>query len=292
MVKNSFLRSKQRFLLVQSGINYFDTSPFYGLTKSETILGKCLKGIDRKKYYISTKVGRYGHNEFDFSQQRTITSLNDSLKRLGLSYVDIVICHDIEFGDLDEVINETIPTLKQLRQQGKLRYIGISGLPLYVYRYVLERCDDIDVILTYCHWNLLDDTLGNLLPLLTQRQIGVINASPLAMGLLTTQGPPSWHPAAPSIKQICREAVEYCNNHNLDISQVSLSFVVNHLDQVATTLVGIQNAAQLKSNVEAISMKINPNVLNELKKILQPIHNKTWLSGRRENNGDIDALLE
>lgn len=82
---------------------------------------------------------------------------------------------------------------------------------------------------------------------------------------------------------MCRKAVDYCDQYHLDIVQVALSFVVNHLNEVATTLVGIQNIQQLKTNVEAISMKLDPEFLNGLIKLLQAIHNKTWLSGRREN---------
>eukprot|EP01023_Acetabularia_acetabulum_P006403 TRINITY_DN12671_c0_g2_i2.p1 TRINITY_DN12671_c0_g2~~TRINITY_DN12671_c0_g2_i2.p1 ORF type:complete len:175 (+),score=26.02 TRINITY_DN12671_c0_g2_i2:199-723(+) len=122
------------------GINVFDTSPFYGETRAEQVLGKALASmpVAREDIIVCSKCGRYGEAKFDFSRERILSSIPESLERLGLDYLDIVYCHDIEFGDLDQVINETIPTLRQLRDQGILKFIGVSGLPLKSLAYIVE----------------------------------------------------------------------------------------------------------------------------------------------------------
>ncbi|PPD83118.1 hypothetical protein GOBAR_DD19947 [Gossypium barbadense] len=185
------------------GINFFDTSPYYGATLSEKMLGKGLKalGVPRSEYIVSTKCGRYREG-FDFSAERVTKSIDESLERLQLDYVDIFQCHDIEFGSLDQVVNETIPALQKLKEAGKIRFIGITGLPLEIFTYVLDRVPPgtVDVILSYCHYSINDSTLEDLLPYLKTKGVGVISASPLAMGLLTEFGPPEWHPASPELK--------------------------------------------------------------------------------------------
>ncbi|KAG8645766.1 hypothetical protein MANES_10G090900v8 [Manihot esculenta] len=185
------------------GINFFDTSPYYGGTLSEKMLGKGLKalGVPRNEYVVSTKCGRYKEG-FDFSAQRVTRSIDESLERLQLEYVDILQCHDIEFGSLDQIVKETIPALQKLKEAGKIRFIGITGLPLGIFTYVLDRVPPgtVDVILSYCHYSINDSTLVDLLPYLKSKGVGIISASPLAMGLLTEDGPPEWHPASPELK--------------------------------------------------------------------------------------------
>lgn len=97
----------------RAGINYFDTAPYYAATRSETVLGLALPALPRSEIVVATKVGRYGPEvkDFDFSAARVTRSVHESLARLQISYIDIIQCHDIEFGDLDVVIQETIPAL-------------------------------------------------------------------------------------------------------------------------------------------------------------------------------------
>lgn len=124
-----------------AGINFFDTSPYYGELRSEKVLGRALQGLPREKLVLSTKVGRYGPEQqhFDFSAARVTASVQESLQRLQTDYIDIIQCHDIEFGDLDQVVTETLPALVKLRDQGIVRHIGITGLPLGIFSYVLDR---------------------------------------------------------------------------------------------------------------------------------------------------------
>ena len=143
------------FTAIDLGINLIDVSPYYGLTRAETVLGKALKDIPRDRYYLATKVGRYGDAEFDFSAARVTAGLDESLARLNVEYVDILQCHDVEFGSLDQVVNETLPALRKLQAQGKARFIGVTGLPLKIFSVVLDRAE-VDTVLSYCHYSLND----------------------------------------------------------------------------------------------------------------------------------------
>ncbi len=266
------------------GINLIDVSPFYGLTKAETLLGKALKTIKRDRYYLSTKVGRYGNDarDFDFSAKRVIASVDESLGRLGLDYVDLIQCHDIEFGSLDQVIHETIPALLKLRDTGKVRYIGITGLPLKIFREVLAQTH-VDVILSYCHYSLNDSSLSQLIPLLKQKGVGVISASPLSMGLLSDQGPPTWHPAPADIQAACAKAAEHCQKRGSNISQLALQYSLANAD-IATTLVGTAKEQNIRMNAQWADEPLDRQLLAEVLEILKPIQGKSWPSGRKENN--------
>ncbi len=264
------------------GINFIDVSPYYGLTKAETVLGKALKGVRRDRYCLATKVGRYGADLFDFSASRVTASVDESLERLGISHIDLIQCHDVEFGSLDQVVEETIPALRRLQETGKVRFIGVTGLPLKIFRIVLGRTE-VDTILSYCRYCLNDVSLESLLPYLKEKQTGVINASPLGMGLLTGRGAPEWHPASPAIKTACRQAAAYCRTRGTDISRLAMQFSTLN-PSIATTLVGTASPENIGKNVRWAEEPIDEELLAEVLRILEPVHNQTWQSGRPENN--------
>jgi len=271
-------------IALDMGVNYIDVSPYYGLTKAETVLGKALKGIPRDKYFLATKLGRYGDafEDFDFSAKRAIASIDESLQRLGVEYFDVIQCHDIEYGSLDQVVNETIPALRKVQEQGKVRFVGITGLPLKIFSYVLDRTE-VDTILSYCHYSINDMSLENLLPYLKEKNVGVINASPLSMGLLSQRGTPDWHPTTEEIKRVCAQAAKYCTDKGKSIEQLAVQFSVQNPD-IATTLVGTANPENMKRNIEWVAEPIDEELLQEVFEVLKPVHNKTWPMGRPENN--------
>lgn len=272
-------------LALERGINYIDVSPYYGLTKAETVLGRALEGVPRDAYYLSTKVGRYGDDPeeaFDFSAQRVTASVDESLSRLGVDYVDLVFCHDIEFGDPDQVVNETIPALRALRDQGKVRFIGVSGYPLKIFRYVIERTE-LDCILSYCRYSLNDTGLEELLPFLHDNGVGVVNASPLSMGLLTRRGAPDWHPASKDIRAACRRAADHCADRDENLSKLAIQFSTAN-PQVPTTLVSTANPEHIEQNLRWLEEPVDAELLAEVREILAPVKNRAWLSGRPENN--------
>ncbi|KAJ6948748.1 L-galactose dehydrogenase-like [Populus alba x Populus x berolinensis] len=271
------------------GINFFDTSPYYGGTLSEKMLGKGLKalGVPRNEYIVSTKCGRYVEG-FDFSAERVTKSIDESLARLQLDYVDILQCHDIEFGSLDQIVNETIPALQKLREAGKIRFIGITGLPLSVFTYVLDRVPPgtVDVILSYCHYSVNDSTLGDLLPYLKSKGVGVISASPLAMGLLTENGPPEWHPASAELKSACQAAAAFCKAKGKNISKLAMQYSLANKD-ISSVLVGMNSVRQVRENVyaatELATFGKDQETLSEVEAILSPVKNQTWPSGIQES---------
>jgi L-galactose dehydrogenase len=269
---------------LEQGINFIDVSPFYGLTRAEIVLGKALRGISRDKYILATKVGRYGSEmkDFDFSPQRVTASVEESLARLGVEHVDLIQAHDIEFGDLDQIIGQTIPALRKLQRRGRARFVGVTGLPLAALRRVVLAVP-VDTILSYCHYELNDTALTGLIPMLKQCGVGIISASPLGMGLLSNRGTPSWHPAPARVKRACANAAAHCQARDASIEKLAIQFSLANPD-IATTLVGSANPKNMRNNITWASELIDRTLLNEVCQILQPVHDVTWPSGRPENN--------
>jgi len=269
---------------IDLGINFIDVAPYYGLTMAESLLGKALREIPREKYFLATKAGRYGPDEedFDFSPERVTRSVDESLRRLRVAHIDLIQCQDIEFANANKLVEETIPALQKLKRQGKVRHVGITGLPLKVFRKVLDRAH-VDAVHSYCHFCLTNTTLVQLLPDLLKRRIGVINAAPLGMGLLTEKGPPKWHPAPAKVRDICARAVEHCRKKKLSLPRLALQFATSHRD-IATTLVGTSSAKNIRECVKCIKDPLDQSMLTEVQDILAPIRNEMWPSGRRENN--------
>jgi aryl-alcohol dehydrogenase-like predicted oxidoreductase len=264
------------------GVNFIDVAPFYGLTRAETVLGRALRGVERSRYYLSTKVGRYGDAEFDFSAKRVTASVDESLKRLGVDYVDIIQAHDIEYGDLDQIANETLPALMRIKESGKARFVGATGYPLKALESICGRFA-LDTVLSYNHYSLNDTTLLGLLPRLKKTDLGVINASPLSQGLLTNTGTPDWHPAQEDVKETCKQAAAYCRSKGQNIAKLALQFSVSNAE-IATTLVGTADPENMKNNVSWVEEGIDEALLREVEEILKPIKDRNWVVGKVENN--------
>ncbi len=272
---------------LDGGMNLIDCSPYYGLTKAETMLGHCLKGVDRERYILATKAGRYGPKipDFDFSAARIEKSVEESLERLGVDHLDILQLHDIEFGDLDQVIHEAIPALQKLKAAGKTRFIGITCLPLHLFTQVVAAvpAGTLDTILSYCHYELNDTALLGILPQMEAAGLGVINASPLGMGLLAPQGPPDWHPAGDDIKAAATRAAEFCQKHQKDLVKLAVQFSVAE-PRIASTLVSSANPGRIAQNIAYLDEPMDQELLRDVLKIMGPATNRTWPSGRPENS--------
>jgi L-galactose dehydrogenase len=266
---------------IDSGINFFDSSPYYGTTLSETRLGEALAGR-RERVILATKCGRYGFDEFDFSAKRVIASIDESLRRLRTDYIDLFQVHDVEFGDVQQIIDETLPALRQLQRQGKARYIGVTGYPPRLLRRIAEATP-VDSILTYCHYNLLNtDMDGVLTAFARERGIGLINASGLCMGLLTEDGPPDWHPAPQQVRDAGKKAAEFCRLHGADLPEVALRFCLDH-PYVSSTLIGMATMSQVETGLKLLRSSTDKALLAQVEAILAPVFNYVWPSGRPEN---------
>ncbi len=266
---------------VDNGINLIDTSPFYGMTKGETVLGRALREIPREKYLLATKVGRYGNFDFDFSGPRVVQSVDESLRRLGVDYIDFIQAHDIEFGDIDRIADETIPALRRIQASGKARFVGITCLPLKLFRRVMERTD-VDQIQSYCHYCLNDTSLLEWLPYFKSKGVAVFNSAPLAMRLLSDEGPAAWHPAPAELKAKCAEAAQFCKARGQNLSKLALQFALANED-IPTHIIGTASSRRIIQNIREMEEPLDGELLAGVLKILRPVHNLTWPSGRPEN---------
>ena len=262
---------------LENGVNYFDVAPYYGLTKAETALGKALQGIPRHQYTLATKVGRYGDSLWDFSREATLRSIDESLSRLGTDYIDVIQCHDIEYGDIPQLLDEALPVLRELKASGVVRHIGITGYQLDLLEQVACK-QKVDTVMAYCTWTLQDRRLGDVARRLNQAGIGVLNASPLSMGLLTRGGAPQWHPAHQDVQQVCREVSALCDREGVNISQVALQFALTTAAEhgIATTVIGTASAENMLDNVRWSDQPLNDELLAQIDALMAPVLNIGW----------------
>lgn len=269
---------------IEHGINYFDVAPYYGENLAEIQLGKILVG-KRSEIILATKVGRYkqeGGEYFDFSPKGIRKSLETSLQNLRTDYLDVYQLHDIEFVAGHVIADEALPTLMQLKKEGKIRFVGITGYPLYLLRDISMR-HSIDVILSYSRYNLTDTSLNDVLgDVVSERGIGLINASPLNMGLLTAKGPPAWHPVSEAVIEKVRLVRAYCHANGTTIEKVALQFALkNRL--VSSTLIGMSKTVHVDRNLKVIGDPLDAGVLADIMDILAPVKNLFWEEGISEN---------
>jgi len=274
---------------LDGGVNFIDTSPYYGRTLSEKVLGKAFKEIRRDRFLLGTKCGRYDVDKFDFSAERVTRSVDESLQRMGVDYLDIIQCHDIEFENLDQVVNEALPALRKLQKQGKVRFVGVTGFPLKIFRYILDRTQ-LDCMLSYCHYSLNNTSLLGLIPYLKNKDVGIMNASPFSERLLTRQPLPTWHHAPAVLREHCRKAVEYCDRKGVDIAKLAIQFCLQNPD-ITTTVAGTANPMNMANILKWIEQPLDRHLLAEVQRILEPVKNVLWPVGRPENSENQEAGL-
>ncbi len=263
---------------VDNGINFIDVSPYYGHLKAETVLGKALKEIPRDKYYLSTKVGRYGKdgvNTWDYSGKRAIESVYESLERLNVDYIDLINVHDIEFqadmeGGLQKIVDETLPVLVGLKKEGVVRHVGITDLQPENLKWVVEHCEEgtVESILNFCHYSLNDTLLADYLGFFEEHHVGVINASPLSMGLLSQRGTPDWHPASKELKEACAKAAAYCQEKGYPIEKLAIQFSTSLNPRIATTLFSSANPNNVLKNISYINEPMDEQLVTEVQQII------------------------
>ena len=269
---------KAVFTAIDNGINFIDVSPYYGHLKAETVLGKALKQIPRDRYYLSTKVGRYGKdgvNLWDYSAKRVTESVYESMERLNIDYIDLINVHDIEFqasmeGGLQKVVDETLPALVALREKGVVGHVGITDLQPENLKWVIEHSEQgtVESILCFCHYSLNDDMLLDYLDFFESNGIGVINASPLSMGLLSDRGTPEWHPAPQPLKDACRRAAEYCRSKEYPIEKLAMQFSTSLNPRIATTLFSSANPKNVLKNINYVSEPMNKQLVKDVQAII------------------------
>lgn len=267
---------------LDEGMDFIDTSPFYGRGMSEVLIGVALRDVPRDSYTLCTKLGRYSAAHFDFSARRVAESIDVSLERMKTDHLDIILCHDIEFVDMRQIVEETLPAVRKAQQQGKVKFVGISGYPMHIFKWVLERAD-LDVVLSYNHYTLQNTMLADLVPFLKQKGVGIMNAAPFSARLLTDAPLPPWHKATPQVREVARRAAEHCRAKGSDIARLAVQFSIRHPD-LATCIVGSANPDNVRKWVRWVGEPVDEQLMSEVLAILKPIHNWFYVEGRPENN--------
>lgn len=268
------------FTAVEKGINFIDVSPYYGHYKAETVLGKALKQIPRNKYYLSTKVGRYGENgvnKWNYSAKYATESVYASMKRLNVDYIDLINVHDIEFADLHQVVDETLPALVELRDKGIVKHVGITDLQLENLQWVVEHSEPgvVESILNFCHYSLNDEKLSDYFNYFESKNIGIINASPLSMGLLSQRGVPTWHPAPKALVRACQKAAQHCMSKNYPIEKLAIQYSTGN-PRIATTLFSSANPDNVLKNIAYVEEPVDWNLVKEVQEIIGKQMRVSW----------------
>ncbi len=266
---------------IECGINFIDVSPYYGHLKAEMVLGKALKEIPRQKYYLSTKVGRYGKdgvNTWDYSARRAKESVYESMERLNVSHIDLINVHDVEFADLHQVAGETLPALAELKREGVVGHVGITDLQPENLKWVIEHTEEgmVESVLNFCHYCLNDDLLLDYLDFFEEHGVGVINASPLSMGLLSRRGTPDWHPAPQSLKDACKRAADYCEQQGYPIEKLAVQYATSLNPRIATTLFSSANPANVRKNVDYVNQPADLRLAEAVKRIIGDQQRVRW----------------
>ena len=265
------------------GLNFIDTSPFYGRGMSEVLLGVALKGVPRASYTIGTKLGRYDLAHFDFSARRVAESVDVSLHRLGCGHLDIVLCHDIEFVPMQQIVDETIPALRKAQQSGKVRYIGFSGYPQKIFKFICDQTD-VDCVLSYNQYTLQNTRFADeTVPWLKARGIGAMNAGPFSARLLTNAPLPAWLKEPEEVKSAARAAAAHCAGKGVDIAKLALQFSIAHPD-IATTIAGSANPANIRQWAKWAAEPLDESLLREVQTIFASVKNRGHVEGLAENN--------
>ena len=282
---NEALRSVR--VALDAGMTFIDTSPFYGRGMSEVMLGIALRDVPRESYLLGTKLGRYDRTHFDFSAKRVAESIDVSLHRMGVEYLDIILCHDIEFVDMAQIVEETLPALRKIQQQGKVRLVGVSGYPMKVFKYVLDRTD-LDVVLSYNHYTLQNTMFGDLVPYLHEKGVGVMNAAPFSARLLTNAPLPPWHRAPDDVRAIAQQAAKHCESRGVDIAKLALQYSIANPD-MTTCVTGSANPDRVAQWAEWADEPMDQTLCDEVLQILKPIHNWFYHEGPPENNDPLPS---
>jgi L-galactose dehydrogenase len=265
------------------GINYFDVAPAYGGTVSESILGKALRGIPRNKYYLSTKVGKYtrlgsyGEDTLDYSRSRIRASLDESAARLGVDYFDLIHIHDIEYQDrkhTEWALTEGYDAVQELKREGRIGGVSFGIYPMDLWLRIFSTLP-MDAALVHNHYCLNDTQLLKVLPLAAKENVGIINGSPFASGLLTDRGAAAWHPASDKDQALFRAAAEFCRRRGTPIAKLALQFSSQNND-IPTTLFSSADPESVRRNVQWHDEPCDRELVTQVQQILAPVRDQEW----------------
>jgi aryl-alcohol dehydrogenase-like predicted oxidoreductase len=268
---------------LDSGLNFIDTSPFYGRGMSEVLLGVALRDVPRDSYTLCTKLGRYDLAHFDFSARRVAESVDVSLHRLGTDHLDIMLCHDIEFVEMQQIVDETLPALRKAQQAGKVRFIGFSGYPQKIFHYICDQTK-VDCVLSYNQYTLQNTRFADeTIPYLKTKGIGAMNAGPFSARLLTNAPLPKWLKEPEEVKAAARRAAEHCAKKGVDIAKLALQFSLANSD-ITTTIAGSANPENIRNWARWAAEPLDLELLAEVQAIFKPVKNVGHTEGLAKNS--------
>ena len=267
---------------LELGMNFIDTSPFYGRGMSEVLLGQVLRDLPREDFILGTKLGRYDLQHFDFSAKRVAESIDVSLHRMGVDHLDIILCHDIEFVEMQQIVDETIPAIQKIRDAGKVRYIGFSGYPMKIFPFIIDQID-VDVVLSYNHYHLQNTKFTGHFDYLKAKGVGIMNAGPFCARLLTNSPLPDWHKEPEEVRGACKQAADHCASNGVDIAQLAVQFCVASED-ITTTIAGSANPDNGRNWAKWAETPMDEQLLAEVLAILEPVKDIGHVEGLPGNN--------
>jgi L-galactose dehydrogenase len=268
---------------LDAGINYIDVAPTYGGTVAETALGKALRDVPRDRYYLSTKAGKYtvpggyGADVLDYSEARIRAGLQESMDRLGVDYLDIVHLHDFEYQDFsltESAFAEGFPTLVKLKQEGLIGAVSAGTYPIDLWQRVVDEAP-VDAILLHNHYCLSDTRGLELVAGCEARNIGIINASPFACGLLTGGPIANWHPAGENERKVFEQAAVYCEQQGTSLAKIAFQFSC-HDSPFHTTMFSSSRTSSVERNLAWCDEPLDQQLLAEVIRILNPVIDKQW----------------
>jgi D-threo-aldose 1-dehydrogenase len=266
-----------------AGIRFFDSAPLYGSGLSERRLGAVLRTKPRDEYVLTTKVGRLLRADappdpepsfkgtpplnpvFDFSYDGVMRSVEESLERLGLDRVDVLLIHDPD-NDYDEALHGAYRALDRLRAEGSIKAVG-AGMNQAEMLARFARDASFDCFLLAGRYTLLDRAgARELLPLCVERGIGVVAGGVFNSGILAdpdAQPRFNYRPAPPELVRRAQELKAICRQRGVDLKSAALQFPLRH-PAIAAVLLGPRSAAQLEENLQMFEARIPEDLWREL----------------------------
>ena len=281
-----------------AGVRYYDTAPLYGFGLSETRLNRFLRDKPRDKYVLSTKVGRLLHpcppdqrdgigkwfdvpsrrEQYDYSYDGIMRSVEFSLERLGQERIDILYVHDLDLanhksqevvdGHLETLMKGGYRALVELRDQGAIKAFG-AGLNDWQTCQTMAERGDFDLFLLAGRYTLLEqEALETFLPLVESRGIGIITGGPYNSGILATGARKgafyNYEPAPDDILERVAKIEKICDAHGVRMVDAAFRFPLHHPSTVSV-IPGGQGVAEMQSNITAARARIPFTLWSELK---------------------------
>jgi D-threo-aldose 1-dehydrogenase len=242
----------------ESGVRYFDTAPLYGRGVAEERVGMALQGVPRDQFVLQTKVGGLvrddGSFEYDYSRDGVLRSFDESLKRLRMDRVDILLVHEsnvlMEEAGLRQAIDEAFPALIELREQGVIGAVG-AGTNQWEMEWEFAKQSDPNIFLLAGRYTLLEQTSLDFLDYCQQHQISVVLGGVYNSGILVT-GPTAeakfnYRAAPEPILEKTRQLKAITDHHGVPLHVAAYHFARSH-PAITGLIIGSVNPSEAEDN--------------------------------------------